>query len=144
MGWRPETIREVARRHIGNGESFFNCLKDFYASIYLKPLDSREKYFIDEPEITENPKYNAYLAAVAEYFALRHKFKIPQWCLDRNTRFLKIPWFPCGSEYLKAILLVESPISFRRRFIFVDSDPCYRPSRDVLEPESSPAFNKEK
>ncbi len=76
----------------------------------------------------EHDRANAYYAAVAEHLALTHRLQVPAWTLEAG-RFLRKPWFPAGLESLKATLLVESPPAFRRRMIFVDADPLYRPRR---------------
>ena len=77
-----------------------------------------------------NGTANAYYAAVAEHLALKYRLPVPPWTAD-SRRFLNRPFFPCGLESLKATLLMESPVAFRRRMIFVDADPLYRPRRDT-------------
>jgi hypothetical protein len=64
----------------------------------------------------------------SKYLALRYKLKIPSWVHEEH-RFLKSPDFPAGLESLKATFIMESPASFRKRLIFVPSDPLYRPRR---------------
>jgi hypothetical protein len=44
-------------------------------------------------------------------------FQSPEWVL--NVPACKDPWFVSGIENLKAIALVESPLFFRIRKIFV-------------------------
>ena len=84
----------------------------------------------DEPPLGGDERSDAYLAAVAEHLALRNDLAVPEWA-GAKCRFLKRPFYPCGLESLKATLLVESPIAFRRRLIFVGADPLYRPRRDA-------------
>ncbi|MDZ4830463.1 MAG: hypothetical protein SGJ09_09745 [Phycisphaerae bacterium] len=62
-------------------------------------------------------RFDALLAATAEHLCKEMKIKPPLW-LDHVPSCRKA-WFPSGLESLKAIALVESPMSFRIRQIFV-------------------------
>ncbi len=57
------------------------------------------------------------LASVAEYLCDEMDIPCPEWI--RNIPACKDPWFVSGIENLKAISLVESPLQFRIRKIFV-------------------------
>jgi hypothetical protein len=82
-----------------------------------------------EPPLGDDAKRNASCGAVAEHLARRFSLPAPEWT-KYPSRFLDRAWFPCELESLKAILTRESSTAFRRRFIFVDADPFYRPRRD--------------
>ena len=75
------------------------------------------------------PLDDAYLAALTEHLALSERMDIPGWTEDKS-RFLDQPFFAGGLESLKAILLVESPLAFRRRLIFISADGLARPRRE--------------
>ena len=49
----------------------------------------------------------------------------PQWT-EAPACFLQRPWFAGGLENLKAILLCESPVPFRRRNLFVSANALSR------------------
>jgi len=83
----------------------------------------------EEPPLTESQRANAYYAAVAEHLAFSYGLPVPAWT-SSASRFLDRPFFPCGLDSLKATLIRESPIAFRRRMIFVDAEPLYRPRKD--------------
>ncbi|MHB1586376.1 MAG: hypothetical protein ACYCRH_06365 [Acidiferrobacteraceae bacterium] len=125
---RPRSLGEVVllgKQH-GDIDGF---LREFLDEFYLEQKDmAREAMLRGEPPIVDDSRANAYLAAVAEHLALKNKLEIPEWT-SQSARFLKRPYFPCGLESLKASLIVESPVAFRRRLIFVGSDPLYRPRR---------------
>jgi hypothetical protein len=70
--------------------------------------------------------HDAYLAAVAEHLARKCELAIPSW-VEHPQRFLDKPFFAGGLESLKAILLAESPLAFRRRQIFVSANALSRP-----------------
>lgn len=68
---------------------------------------------------------NAYLAAVAETLCREASLPPPVWT-DSPPCFLHRPWFAGGFETLKALLLVESPVAFRRRNLFVSANALTR------------------
>ena len=68
---------------------------------------------------------NAYLAAVAETLCREVSLMPPAWT-ESPCCYLHRPWFAGGLETLKAILLVESPVPFRRRNLFVSANALAR------------------
>ena len=68
---------------------------------------------------------NAYLAAVAETLCREASLPPPAWT-EAPLCYLHRPWFAGGMETLKAILLVESPVAFRRRNLFVSANAMSR------------------
>jgi len=68
---------------------------------------------------------NAYLAAVAETLCREASLRPPVWT-ESPPCFLHRPWFAGGFETLKALLLVESPVAFRRRNLFVSANALTR------------------
>ena len=51
---------------------------------------------------------------------------VPDW-VHGPERLLERPFFAGGLESLKAVFLVESPLAFRRRQIFVSANALSRP-----------------
>ena len=74
---------------------------------------------------------DAYLAALAKHLALSEKLPAPERT-ERAERFLREPFFAGGLESLKPILLVESPLAFQRRLIFISADGLSRPHHPVV------------
>jgi len=70
-------------------------------------------------------KHSAYIAAVVEELCVRNGLDFPLWIEDEQYT-LKSPYFVGGLESIKAFLLIESPISFRRRNIFVSENVLSR------------------
>lgn len=70
-------------------------------------------------------KYAAYIAAVVEELCFTNNIDIPDWVFDKKYS-LKEPFFVGGLESLKAFLIVESPLPFRRRNIFVSENVLKR------------------
>lgn len=72
---------------------------------------------IVEPFELNSDKMDALLASTAEYLCAELGIERPKWL--RTVPAVKDPWFVSGMENLKAIALVESPVYFRIRKIFV-------------------------
>jgi hypothetical protein len=70
-------------------------------------------------------KYTAYIAAMVEELCFQNKMDIPEWVWNKQFQ-LKEPFFVGGLESLKAFLIAESPLPFRRRNIFVSSNVLQR------------------
>jgi hypothetical protein len=111
---RPATLDEVAVR-TRDGEPFDPLLREFLDTFYGGDPGTRTSAIAGAPRELD-PIHDAYLAAVAEHLALKY-----------GQRFLDKPFFAGGLETLKAILLVESPLAFRRRQIFVSANALARP-----------------
>jgi hypothetical protein len=121
---RPKTLEAVARGAQA-GSPFDPLLREFLDEFYVADREQRQAAIGSEPPRLA-PVHDAYLAAVAEHLALRFGLAIPDWT-EGEQRFLQNPFFAGGLEGLKALLLVESPLAFRRRQIFVSRDALSRP-----------------
>jgi hypothetical protein len=131
---RPATLQDVAVR-TQSGESFDPLLREFLDNFYLADADGRTSAIREQP-VAIGAVHDAYLAAVAEHLALRFGLPIPPWS-DEPERFLSRPFFAGAFETLKAILLVESPLAFRRRQIFVSANALSRASERASAGSSS-------
>lgn len=81
---------------------------------------------VEKPELHFKKRiHNSYFAASVEYLCLESHIPIPGWVHNKKY-FLKEPFFAGGLESLKAFLLVESPLPFRRRNIFVSGNALAR------------------
>ncbi len=75
----------------------------------------------NEPEFAKaDERIEALAASSVEALCIERGEPLPEW--TRHVPALKTPWFVAGMETLKAIALVESPVCFRRRNIFVMSN----------------------
>ena len=72
---------------------------------------------IDSPYKMDHEKMDALLASTIEYLCDEQDIKVPNW--TSSVPACQHPWFVAGIESLKAIALVESPLAFRIRKIFV-------------------------
>ena len=62
-------------------------------------------------------RLRALIASTVETLCAEFSLPSPGWC--RGVEALDSPWFVAGIENLKASALVESPVRFRKRGIFV-------------------------
>lgn len=121
---RPGTLAEVARR-VAHGEQAFDfALCKFLDGFYVD-APRRQSMLETPPEHLSDPVQHAMLGAVAEHLARRWNLAVPAWTSERD-RFLRRPYFTTTLQRLKALLLVESPVAFRRRLIFTEAEPLRR------------------
>ena len=102
--------------------SIRNFLDDFFANINA---EIRQQMIWERPEFTGDIRFDAYLAALAEYLSYHYKLRVSDWANEKE-RFLNKWWFPTEFNSLHAIAIVESPASFRRRGIFIDKTEFQR------------------
>jgi len=124
---RPNTLADVARLTLG-GESFDLALANFLDAFYADP---NEAALTDEPAPLA-PRFgetgsvqDAYLAAAAEELARGFGLPAPAWPASEG-RALRRPWFASPLAALRAVLLLESPPSFRARNLFVSENALTR------------------
>ncbi|MGH7608459.1 MAG: hypothetical protein ACREOD_00725 [Candidatus Dormibacteria bacterium] len=71
------------------------------------------------PSSTREPKWDACIAALAEYLALRDGLEPPRWA--RQAQYaLDTFWFPVSSPGAVGDALVYAPASFACRGIFIE------------------------
>jgi hypothetical protein len=122
---RPRTLAEVARRRNAAGD-FSMLMREFLDEFYgALATGAADLCIAEEPEKLPDPQDHAFLGAVGEHLARRWNLAIPSWTHD-PSRFLRRPYFTTPVEGLKALLIAESPIAFRRRLIFTEAEPLRR------------------
>jgi len=124
---RPKTLAEVARL-VSLGQSFDLCLANFLDEFYAAPNLSAlsETPELLAPRLGDQGRVqDAYLAATAEHLAAAHHLPIPNWVVD-DARKLHRPWFASQLASLRAVLLLESPPTFRSRNLFVSENALTR------------------
>ncbi|MGV8145237.1 MAG: hypothetical protein ACLKAK_00555 [Alkaliphilus sp.] len=121
-------IKNVIKNTSHDKENFGVFFAMFLDSFYRATSDQKQLMVIDEPEEYENislGKY-AYISGVVEKLCRDSDIVFPDWVL-KEKYFLKEPYFSMDSkEMLKLILLLESPIEFRMRNVFVNSNTLTR------------------
>ena len=79
----------------------------------------------DPPEPTGEPQTDACFAAMVESLCREASLNPPPWTVSPST-YLPRPWFAGGLQSLKAILLAETPVAFRRRNLFISANALHR------------------
>ena len=134
MSEAPLTIRAVGdlwgRAMCDDQTVPYWLLGDFMDDFRLRSKTNFERQLLvrDEPAWIvggASGEINAYLAALVESLCREARIDPPAWT-ESPRRFLTRPWFAGGFESLKAILLAESPVPFRRRNLFVSGNALVR------------------
>lgn len=107
------TLKETKEKINADSENwklfFYDFVDDFR---YFKDVK-----LISEPFNFNNEKFDALLASTAEKLCEEMGLDIPKWL--NETPNCKIPFFVAGFENLKATAIVQSPLRYRIRNIFV-------------------------
>jgi hypothetical protein len=120
---RPEPVESVADGVKGALEAdreaeairiAFGVVQDFdKATAYERRLMVENR-----PPTTGEARYDALLAALVEHLCTGAGMPTPRW-VDDPERFVEPWWFVAGLRSLQASALVQSPISFARRGVFI-------------------------
>lgn len=79
----------------------------------------RDLAAVSEPFVFDNNKYDALLASTVEALCQELNLQPPEW--TKRVPACDEPFFVAGFENLKATAIVESPLLFRIRKVFVTS-----------------------
>lgn len=90
-------------------------------SDFLQRMDAREfaGVFAEEPRLDLSPETANIFAAMVEFAAMKKGADVPLWL--QNIKPLDKPLFATRIKALRPHLLLQSPIPFRKRNLFVDS-----------------------
>jgi hypothetical protein len=136
---RPRSVAEIASRAKENVQPFDSAVREFLDAWQSMSSEQRITALREEPQ-TVGAIHDAYLAALAEHLALSERRLAPAWS-EGPTRFLNEPFFAGGLESLKAALILESPLAFRRRLIFISGNALSRPRREFIQDNALNAAN---
>lgn len=119
------TLAEVAAR-VRQGEQFQHAVREFLDEFALRADDtSRARSILVRPELTGDPRYDAYLGALAEHLAGAHGLERPPWSIE-PSRFLSRFWFVSDVPGFRAVSVAQAPASFRRRGVFIPERSLHR------------------
>ncbi len=119
------TLAGVARRARG-GEDFRHAVREFLDEFALRGDDrSRVEAIAQRPPPTGDPRYDAYLGALAEHLAAVHHLNRPAWSVEPG-RFLDRFWFVSEVPGFRAVSIAQAPAAFRRRGVFVPERSLHR------------------
>jgi hypothetical protein len=127
----PRSLADPVARYLrdGNGQegSFQIQIDEFLDAFYTETDPAGRQAMIDaDPPSIGDEKQDAFVGAIGEHLARRWGLRIPEWS-DATWRVVADPWFVGRMGVaLSGLLLVESPITFRRRRIFTEAEPLRR------------------
>lgn len=107
------TIRETKRQIEHDREYWLIPFMEFVDDFRR----DRDPSWIQQPFELTDERIDAMLASTIEYLCDELQVNPPDWVWEVPS--CRDPWFVSGIENLKAIAIVESPVYFRRRKIFV-------------------------
>lgn len=124
---RPESMADVATRRASDPATpLRKPLSEFLDAFYGAEPGMRRAMLEDEPPATIALQERAYLAAATEHLSLVYRLTPPSW-VNGAPYFLDMAYGPeSHGRAFEAICLAESPVSFRRRFIFTEARPLRR------------------
>lgn len=132
IGKRPQTICEALNLVNSGSLEFGEAIAEFTDEAMKMPPESLTNALSQEPPFIDSKNHDyeqwqdAYAGAVAEHLARSLGAGIPEWT-DRPERFLARAWFDNhGLKSLNAMMVAQSPMAFRRRFIFTEAKPLRR------------------
>ena len=126
MAFRWPTISEVgaevARCLAENDEDAGRRLAFRFVEQFDKAGEADRKEMVEgAPLPTGDRRYDALLASLVEYSCIHHAMRPPD-LVEGPSRFLDEWWFVSGMRSLQANAMVHSPISFKRRGVFITED----------------------
>ena len=114
------TIRQ-AKKNIDKNKRYWQVQFMDFVDDFRRNKDLKA---VEKPFALTDRRFDALLASTIEYLCDEMRLEAPAWVWAVPS--LKEPWFLSGMESLKAIAIVESPVFFRRRKIFVLENFLYR------------------
>jgi hypothetical protein len=122
--FRPMALADlarVARRQAADEETMLRLCLQFIDDFREADAQVRASLLEATPGSTGDPRWDAFLGALAEHLAYHCDLPVPRWT-GRKGRFLRRWWFLSDLPSVKAAALAESPAAFRRRGVFVTED----------------------
>lgn len=111
----PDSVEAVSDRIAAEGESTWKLWLFEFVDAFRRQPRSR---LVEAPPTAATPaRVRALIASTVETLCDATGAPAPGWC--GGIPPLPEPWFVSGIENLKAAALVESPVHFRKRKIFV-------------------------
>ncbi len=80
----------------------------------------RRRMVTAAPDSTGDDRWDRFLEALVEWLCVEHKEDIPEWALTRND--MSEGWWVTKMKTLRAWEYAGSPISFKRRGVFIHRD----------------------
>jgi transcriptional regulator with XRE-family HTH domain len=83
--------------------------------------DTQRRMIAAEPPETGDPRWDAFLAALAEWLAVRADLPTPSWALD-GDRYLRRGWWVTPMTSMRAWEYAGSPAAFQSHGVYLHRD----------------------
>jgi hypothetical protein len=100
--------------------AILQMLDDYTSILRHEGIRAAVAMWTKPPRLVGDRRVDAALAALAEHLARRDGWERPQWAADPQ-RAAEPWWFVTSLRGLHPRALVESPLSFRKRGVFITS-----------------------
>jgi hypothetical protein len=120
-----QALRDEPARRGGAFRCLLQLLDDYTRAVRNEGVPAGAALFQDAPPATGDSGIDAALAALAEHLARRDSWRPPSWTFEER-RYAEPWWFVSGVRAWHATALVESPLAFRKRGVFLTSSALER------------------
>ena len=110
------TLKETKQKMLADSRWWKLYFYDFVDDFRRR----RDLQMLAEPFDLSDEKTDALLASTVEKLCDELELEIPLWI--KKIPAAKEPYFVSGLENLKAFLIVQSPLRFKKRNVFVSED----------------------
>lgn len=124
-GCAAQALQDEPARRGGAFRCVLQLLDDYTRAVRDGGWSAGAALFRDTPPATGDSGVDAAIAALAEHLARRDGWRPPAWAFD-ELRYAEPWWFVSGVRAWHAIALVESPLAFRKRGVFLTSSALER------------------
>ena len=100
-------------------------LDDYMSDVRHRGVEGARRRFEAEPPPSGSNRVDAALAALAEHLSRRDGWDTPGWAL-RPSRYTSDWWFVTPYAGMHATALLQSPLSFRKRGVFITAEALDR------------------
>jgi len=130
--WTVRDAAECATAELksdGGLRGAFRCLlqllDDYRRAVKAGSCESGAVLFAEPPPSTGDVRVDAAFAGLAEHLARHDGWRPPRWAFD-ESKYAEPWWFVSGLRSWHAMALVESPLAFRKRGVFLTASALER------------------
>ena len=115
--YQPMTLARLAELFVtAEDELHWRLVAEFLEEFRWEAKETRLGLLSEVPDETGDPRWDVFLAALAEHLAARDGAGAPPWS---ESRCLRQFWFPFNTPAARVDAFVHAPAAFRRRGVFV-------------------------